>query len=215
MPSLQFVQVLITALLPLFSTIVAGAARQDRAPAWLNDFISFVTPLGAGVLNTVASGAQANGSGLAFLAISTLFANLSHAPFLYNIQQELQSRLLSFGVKSAQLQAVEHDLTNMAPQLAQSLDNLSTLVGSHSGAIGKLATMLDAHMGALREIVGYIRQANAAANAVPASQIPPQNIVSVTPPIATAQAASVPQQPFPAQGLHWQGDTGAVPVAQK
>lgn len=225
MPSLPFVQVLITALLPLFSTVFAGAARQDRAPSWLNEFISFVTPLGAGILNTVASGATTNASGLLFFAVSALVANLSHVPFLYSIQQQLQSRLLSFGVKPAQVQQLERDI---APVLKQSLDNLATVVGSHGGAIGKLATMLDAHMGALREIVGYIRQATpptaigqvptvqdglrALAGPAPSATSTP---FSPMPPITTAAPTSVPQQPFPAPSLHWPGDTGVMAAQPK
>ena len=193
MLSLQFTQILFTGLLPFFSTLVAGIARQDRAPAWLNDFISFVTPLGAGVINAAANGAQANSSGLLFLTVSTLLANLSHAPFLYSLQQELQSKVLSLGVKPAQLQAVEHAAIAHMPQMEALLMQL------------------------IEEVRGSRAQAvpSSSVGATSMSGQPMQNLTltaSALPPTVIGQPP-VPQQPFPASSLHW-GDTGVVP-AQK
>lgn len=190
MPSLQFAQVLLTALLPLFSTIVAGAARQDKAPGWLNEFISFVTPLGAGVVNAAANGAQANSSGLVFLAVSTLLANLSHVPFLYGIQQQLQSKLLSFGVKPAQIQAFEQATIAHLPQMEALLMQL------------------------IDEVRGSRAQSVPTSNNPPGLSVVPSGSgapVQINP---GGSSAPVPQQPFPAQTLHWPGDTGVVPVAK-
>lgn len=115
--TLQFGQVLLTALLPIFSTVVAGVARQDRAPGWLNDFISLLTPIGAGFANTFANGGFTNGDSLLVLAGSTLFAGISHWDYFMRIQQDLQSKVLSLGVKPATLQAVEHAASSAMPQL--------------------------------------------------------------------------------------------------
>ncbi len=190
MISLQFYQILLTGLLPFFSTVVAGAARQDRAPGWLNDFISFVTPLAAGVINAVANGAPANGNGLLFLAISTLVANLSHAPFLYNLQQELQPRLLSLGVKPAQIQQiegfVEHTLVSHEPQL-------ETLI----------LQLIDEVRGSRVQAVPTVQDGlRAGVASAPFSPLPP-----IT---SNATAAPVPQQAFPAQSFDWTGVTQAV-----
>lgn len=204
MPSLQFNQVLLTALLPVFSTLVAGIARQDRAPAWLNDFISFVTPLGAGVINAAANGVPANGNGLLFLAISTLVANLAHTPFLFNIQQELQSRVLSLGVKPAQLQQfegfVEHTIEPHMPQME-----------------ALLMQLIDEVRGSRVPTSNNTPSLQPPAQAAPAygTLFPVTNNATAQAPgtVTVAAPASVPQQPFPAQTLHW-GDTGVVP-AQK
>lgn len=202
MLSLQFYQVLLTALLPVFSTLVAGIARQDRAPSWLNDFISFVTPLGAGVINAAANGAPANGNGLAFLAISTLVANLAHTPFLFNIQQELQSRVLSLGVKPAQLQAVERAAAMHMPQMEALL---MQLIDEVRGSRVPTSNNTPSLQPPAQPAPGYGTLFPVTNNAT--AQVPGT--------VTIAAPASVPQQPFPGP-LNWTaGAIPTVPSAQR
>ncbi len=192
MISLQFWQALLTALLPVFSTIVAGAIRQDKAAPWVNDFISFVTPLVAGVANTVASGAPQNANGLLFLAISTLTANLAHTPFLFGIQQALQSRLLSFGVRPEQVQAVEQVALTHMPQIEALLLQLIDEVRGKSVQVATTVPIA------------------AAAQPAPV-QLMPNPAFSATTTAVVPQLTIVPQQPFPAPAFDW---TGIVPTVK-
>lgn len=202
MLTLQPWQVAFTALLPLFSTVFAGIVRQDRLTPWLNDLISFVTPLGAGVINAAANGAPTNGNGLLFLTVSALLANLSHVPLLYSAQQWLQSRVLSLGIKPAQVQQIERDF---APLLKQSLDNLATVVGAHLGIL----QAIDKRMAPAPPARG---QAPAPSVQPPPSAAPAYGTLFPVTSNATAnQAAPVPQQPFPPLN-RW--GTAEVPTPQ-
>ena len=201
MLTLQPWQVVFTALLPFFSTVFAGIVRQDRAPGWLNDVISFVTPLGAGVINAAANGAPTNANGLLFLTISALLANLSHVPLLYNAQQWLQSRVLSLGVKPAEVQQIERDF---APLLKQSLDNLATVVGAHLGILQAIDKRMATPPAAIGQAAPSVQPAQPAAPAY-------GNLFPVTSNATANQAAPVPQQPFPPLN-RW--GTAEVPVPQ-
>lgn len=211
MLTLQPWQVVFTALLPFFSTVFAGIVRQDRAPGWLNDVISFVTPLGAGVINAAANGAPTNANGLLFLTISALLANLSHVPLLYNAQQWLQSRVLSLGVSPAQVQQIERDF---APLLKQSLDNLATVVGAHLGilqAIDKRMATPPAAIGQAAPAPLVQQQAPVQITPNPAFSATSANPSFLQTSVAGTIAGNVPQQPFPPLN-RW--GTAEVPVPQ-
>lgn len=212
MLTLQPWQVVFTALLPFFSTVFAGIVRQDRAPGWLNDVISFVTPLGAGVINAAANGAPTNANGLLFLTISALLANLSHVPLLYNAQQWLQSRVLSLGVSPAQVQQIERDF---APLLKQSLDNLATVVGAHLGILQDLHKLMatpPTTIGQAARVVAPVQQpAPVQITPNPAFNATSANPSFLQTSVAGTIAGTVPQQPFPPLN-RW--GTAEVPTPQ-
>lgn len=210
--NLQLPQVLLTALLPFLSTLFAGAARQDKFGPATNEFISFLTPILAGFGNVFAYGGFMSVNSLLLFAGGVVWAGISHWKFLYRAQEDLQHVLLSFGVKPAQLQALEREITS--PQVLAALENFAAQLGSHNAVVNSLLQ----EFRQIRPVLATLIPAQTV-NQVPVEQIRPQSIVSVIPPNATATTvafaspAQVPQQPFPASSLHW-GDTGVMPVTK-
>ena len=131
-----------TIALPVIVAAIAGVLRQDKFPGPVNELISLVVVLLIALMQALLGG-KLGGSALADFGIITAYSlALLHTPLGQQLQQGVQSNVLSFGKPAPKPAPVPPTI----PQISLDAAGVASLLLQHLD-VAKIAALLIAELG--------------------------------------------------------------------